>query len=229
MKKYLLSLFATVLFFILFSNTFTITGAGGICDPITHPENCGGLNPGPWQDPAGTPPPACSTNPQDPTNYRLGCNSPINVSNAFQSKTGGLSVGHPAIGGLIINAGVWIRGVLKLPFGVTSASDVDKVLTLTDDDGTASWRLSALTCEDKSATILPTATAPWQTATTPVCPVGYKVIGGDVQLSPESANTDLSSVYTESYQSPSGAEAWVGRLRGLGLGATVYARCCKFR
>jgi hypothetical protein len=188
----------------------------------------------PPDNPPGTPP-VCDDNPFSPDgttrndNYRHGCSPPVNVSNVSQNKTGGLSVGSPSLGGLIVDAGALIRGVLKLPYDVTGTldvGDVGDVLTLTNLDGTASWRPLALSCENKWATILPTATAPWQTATTPVCEAGYKVTGGGINLSSNPAL--LTSVYTESYKSPS-AEAWVGRLRGDGLGATVYARCCKFQ
>ncbi len=177
--------------------------------PFYNPPNCIGLG-GRGFDPA--------------------CWLPINVSPSSQIKIGALSVGSPSLGGLIVDAGAYIRGnlVLPLPDNLTQAQKTAKignVLTLMDSKGTAGWAPLSLTCENVSTSTPATKTwEMWKTATTTPCSAGYKVTGGGVRSVAVGPDTD--PLYSESYKSPS-SEAWVGRLRGRGFDATVYARCCK--
>jgi uncharacterized repeat protein (TIGR02543 family) len=157
-----------------------------------------------------------------------GCYLPVNISSSFQSKNTCFSLGSPTTDGLLVDAGVYIRRVLKLPFGLTPGQLNDKigdVLTLTDIttptgvlDGTAIW---GATCVNASVGIQADDTL-WKTATA-FCPANYKVTSGGIKLL---SSPTTGSIYTESYPAAS-AEAWVGRLRESGLGATVYARCCR--
>ena len=188
-------------------------------------------------DPPRYPPPDCGDFLRG---FDPACWLPVNVSKIPQIKLGPLSVGSPSLGGLIVDAGAYIRGNLILPLPSTppltpaeKATKVGNVLTLMGSDGTAGWAPLSLDCVTVVTTTPETETAQaWKTATTTACEAGYRVTGGGIKSSPDSddpfVNEYYDSIYSESYKDPV-SEAWVGRLRGEKYNATVYARCCKLQ
>ncbi len=110
---------------------------------------------GAWTNPPTGSPPGCS-NPAIP-----GCNAPLNVSSAAQSKIGGLVLGTGSVSGM----GLWVKngnvgignsddatskldvnGDIRVRGGSNSIPGSGKVLTAKDATGLATWEAVTALC-----------------------------------------------------------------------------------